>query len=203
MSISEGGIKFIVGASIALVGAGIFKWIKKGNEPIETTYETVSVAWKHTLEVLRKERIKDGGWTVPKNAVVIDTKWAYKGMKEVPDGVDENGEIKYTEEPEYATWYYYEADDYVQDRVMETSGSCNHIGDTMTCPHDPNPTLEENMKLGRRTVSYTGTFRNALTGEMKTFELDREVWDTVRPGTRVKITTTRWNPDKIKSINII
>lgn len=203
MSISEGGIKFIVGAAVALVGAGIFKSIKKGNEPIETDYETMAVTWEHSIEVLRKERIKDGGWTVPKNSVVLDTKWAYKGMKEVPDGVDEDGEIKYTEEPEYATWYYYETDSYVQDRVAKSFGSCNHIGDTMTCPHDPNPKLEENEKLGKRTVSYMATFRNILTGDVKTFELERDVWDTIRPDIKVRITTTKWNPNKIKSIKII
>ena len=200
----EDGIKFIVGVSAALVGAGIYKLIKKGNEPIEATYKCISVSWRHETEILRKETITEYGWEVPKNAVVLDSRQAYKDMKKVPDGVDDNGEIKYNEEPEYATWYSYRTEKYVCDHVKSASGSCNFFGDTMTCPHDPEIHLDDDdVKIGKTTRSYLGTFRNVDTGQMKTFNLTREVWDTIRPDVKVRITTTKWNPNTIKSINII
>lgn len=198
------GIKFAAGAVLTLVGIRIYKWVKKGNEPITTTYDCISVAWKHEVEILRKETVESCGWEVPKNAVVTDTRYAYKETKKVPDGVDENGEIKYTEDSEYATWYSYKTEEYVRDHVESASGSCNFFGDTMTCPYDPEVSLESgDMKIGKKTCSYTGTFRNIDTGAVKTFELTRDVWDNIRPGVKVNITTTRWNPDTIKSINII
>lgn len=204
MSIGESGIKFAAGAVIAFVGCGIYKMIKKGNEPITATYDCISVAWRHEIEILRKETVIKHGWEVPKNAVVIDTRWAYKDTKKVPDGVDDNGEIEYSEESEYATWYTYRTEDYVRDNIKSASGSCNFMGDTMTCPYDPEVHLDsEDMKIGKKTRSYTGTFRDVDTGAIKTFELTREVWDNIRPGVKVQITTTKWNPNTVKSINII
>lgn len=197
------GVRFAAGAIATLLGMGIYKSVKDGNAPIERDYEVMTISWEHEVEVLRREKTNASGYVVPKDAVVLDFKRVCRGMRQVSTGVDENGKEKHKYEPEYATLYQYTIDKYVYNRSKRASGSCNYIGDTMTCPHDPDVHLEDDEKLGKMITTYTGTFKDSATGEIKTFNVDRDVWDIIRPGIKVRITTTKWNPDTIKNINVL
>lgn len=199
---SKSGL-FAIGAVVAAGCAGIWKWIKEGNEPIDTIYEVQSRRWSTSMQIYKKTLVKKSDWNAPNGAKILDTRWEFKEMKKVPSGVDANGDTTYKEVPEYATKYYYEIEEYVYNRTASASGTESYFGDTMTSPHYPEVELSSDETIHNKSAHYDAVFRNAETGEIKSFSLGSDVWRTIAPGNKVIITTTKWAPNSIKSIRTI
>ena len=199
---SKSGL-FAIGAVVAALGAGAWKWIKEGNTPIDTEYETQSKSRTTSMQIYKKTLVKKSDWNAPNGAKILDTRWEFKEMKKVPSGVDADGDTTYKEVPEYATKYYYEIEEYVYDRTVSASGSENYFGDTMTSPHYPAVELSDDERIHNKSASYNAVFRNTETGEIKSFSIGANVWNTISAGSRVIITTTKWAPNSIKSIRTI
>lgn len=194
---------FAIGAVIIAIGSGIWKFIKEGNEPIETVYDVQSKSWSTSVQIYKKKTVQRSGWTAPNGAKIINTQWEFKEMKKVPVGIDADGNTTYKEVPEHATKYYYEVEEYVYDRTVDASGSEKYFGDTMTCPHYPDVTLADDEKIDSRSAYYSASFRNVETGELKNFHVKIDVWNNLVPGNRVIITTTKWAPNTIKTIRTV
>lgn len=198
------GSRFALGGVLAAIGIGIVKLIKEGNEPVETIYEVQSRTWTRTISISKRKLVKESDWKAPTGAKILDTRWEFKEMKKVPSGVDASGNTTYKEVPEYATKYYYEVYKWVYDRQKTVSDSEQFFGDTMTVPFYPDPdSLDADEKVTDRSAKYTAVFRNTETGELKTFPLEFDIWNSVAVGSKVIITTTKWAPNSIKKIQTI
>ena len=198
------GSRFALGGVLAAIGVGIVKIIKEGNEPIETIYEVQSRTWTRTTDISKRKLVKESDWKAPTGAKILDTRWEFKEMKKVPSGIDANGNTTYKEVAEYATKYYYEIYKWVFDRRRTASDSERFFGDTMAIPRYPDPdTLGEDEKVSGHSAHYTAVLRNTETGELKTFPLEFDIWNSIGAGSRVIVTTTKWAPNSVKKLQTI
>ena len=64
-------------------------------------------------------------------------------------------------------------------------------------------TLDADEKISNRSSSYNAVFYNVETGELKSFPLSENIWNSIYVGCRVVITTTKWAPNTIKNIRLV
>lgn len=195
--------KLAVGTILAGLVTAIVKGIKEGNAPIETEYEVKTREWTRTVTVAKKTLAKESGWEAPSGAHITDTRWEFKEMEKVPSGVDKDGFTTYKEVPKYATKYYYDIYKWIDDRRATSRGYEQYAGSTMTCPYYPDVTLDADEKISNRSSSYNAVFYNVETGELKSFPLSENIWNSICVGCRVVITTTKWAPNTIKNIRLV
>lgn len=173
--------------AITAIGVGIYE----ADKPVTSEGIVQTVSWERTIYIQKRETVKKSGWNVPKGGRVYDTSWEFKEFINVPSGKDQNGNTTYKQEAKYATKYYYEVDEWNNDREITTNAISDKRGDIVGPYWGEIGELSDDERIGRQEEAFYICIVDRETKAIKEFEVSDYEWRNVARGDYVRVSHSK------------